>query len=214
MLRIWNPYGIVSFMFSTLCHALSSMGSYHSMSNAPVIPSIIKSTNVSMPRKPSGLTNLPGKVNFIPMNMVRSTPAYTHRTNLTKLFSYVKVAPISNYSICMGSHVGGSINMSPLESTSRPRYGRTFEGGPCSDAGPAKAWPVAGSYILPWHGHSPLFRPSSGQYFHRHHRCRQIILYALKAEASFLSPPSSFGSLISCHVRNDSLFSTGSSPLG
>ena len=58
-------------------------------------------TKVSMPRKPSGLTNLPGKVNFIPMNIVRSTPAYTHRTNLTKLFSYFKVAPISNYSICI-----------------------------------------------------------------------------------------------------------------
>ena len=56
-------------------------------------------TNVSMPRKPSGLTNLPGKVNFIPMNMVLSTPAYIHRMNLTKLFSYAKVVPISNYSI-------------------------------------------------------------------------------------------------------------------
>jgi hypothetical protein len=32
-------------------------------------------TKVIIPRKPRGLTNLPGKVNFNPMKMVRSTPA-------------------------------------------------------------------------------------------------------------------------------------------
>ena len=69
------------------------------MSSAPVMPRMMNRTNVSMPRKPSGLTNLPGKVNFIPMNRVRSTPAYIHRMNLTKLFSYSKLVPKSNYTI-------------------------------------------------------------------------------------------------------------------
>ena len=97
---------MVSFIFWTLCHALSSIGSYHNMSNAPVMPSMMKITKVSMPRNPRGLTNLPGKVNFIPMKMVLSTPAYTHRTNLTKLFSYLKETPISNYPICIRTPSG------------------------------------------------------------------------------------------------------------
>jgi hypothetical protein len=45
------------------------------MSSAPVIPRIIKSTNVSIPKNPSGLTNLLGNVNFIPIKIVLSTPA-------------------------------------------------------------------------------------------------------------------------------------------
>jgi hypothetical protein len=31
-------------------------------------------TKVSIPKKPNGLTNRVGNVNFIPMNIVRSTP--------------------------------------------------------------------------------------------------------------------------------------------
>jgi len=83
-------------MFLTLFHALSRIGSYQSMRSAPVMPRMMNTTKVSIPRKPSGLTNLPGNVNFIPMNMVRSTPAYIHRKNLVRLFSYVKEAPITN----------------------------------------------------------------------------------------------------------------------
>src|SRR6476659_5792326 len=106
------------------------------MSNAPVIPRIMKSTNVSIPKNPSGLTNLLGNVNFIPMNIVLSTPSYTHLRKRVKLFY----------------------------------LGNTLLGGACSEAGPANALPVRGSYMLPWHGHSPLFLPSCGQYFQRHQR--------------------------------------------
>ena len=35
-----------------------------------------------------------------------------------------------------------------------------FDGEACNDAGPANAVPVTGLYWLPWHGHSPLLRPS------------------------------------------------------
>jgi hypothetical protein len=45
------------------------------MSNAPVIPRIMKITNVSIPKNPSGLTNLLGNVNLSAIKMVRSTPA-------------------------------------------------------------------------------------------------------------------------------------------
>src|SRR5918911_2845407 len=109
---------------------------------------------------------------------------------------------------------GGLIHISPLLSTSRSNLGRTFEGGDCKDAGPAKACPVSGSYILPWQGHSPLFLPGSGQYFHRHQRCRHTMLYIRNADSSFLLPPNSSGNLINCHILNDSLFKTGSSVFG
>src|SRR5215216_320778 len=109
---------------------------------------------------------------------------------------------------------GGFTHISPLLSTSRFKLGRTFEGGDCKDAGPAKAFPVRGSYILPWQGHSPLFLPGSGQYFHRHHRCRHTMLNILNADASLLLPPSSSGNRMNCHILNASLFKTGSSLLG
>jgi hypothetical protein len=70
----WKPYGIESLIFSTLSHALSRIGSYHNIRRAPVIPRIIKITNVSIPRNPRGLTKRVGKVNFNPMNIVLSNP--------------------------------------------------------------------------------------------------------------------------------------------
>jgi len=45
------------------------------MRSAPEIPRIIKSTKVSIPKKPKGLTNRVGKVNFKPIKIVLSTPA-------------------------------------------------------------------------------------------------------------------------------------------
>jgi len=33
-------------------------------------------TNVSIPRNPKGLTNLAGKENFVPINMVLSNPSH------------------------------------------------------------------------------------------------------------------------------------------
>jgi hypothetical protein len=66
---------MVSFILSTLSQALLRMGSYHNIKRAPVMPRIIKTTKVSMPRNPSGLTNLAGNVNFNPINIVRSRPA-------------------------------------------------------------------------------------------------------------------------------------------
>jgi hypothetical protein len=50
------------------------MGSYHSINSAPVIPRMINMMKVSMPKKPNGLTNRVGNVNFIPIKIVRSTP--------------------------------------------------------------------------------------------------------------------------------------------
>jgi len=94
--------------------------------------------------------------------------------------------------------------MAPLSSTSRSSLGRTLDGGDCNDAGPAKALPVLASYMLPWQGHSPLFLPSSGQNRHRHHRCKQTMLYALNAETSSFSPPYSGGSLMNCHLLKGS----------
>ncbi|HEX5905104.1 MAG TPA: hypothetical protein VFY50_03565, partial [Candidatus Nitrosocosmicus sp.] len=69
------------------------------MSNAPVIPRIMKITNVSIPKNPSGLTNLPGNVNLSPIKIVRSTPAYVHLKKRVKLFSLCKETPISHYPI-------------------------------------------------------------------------------------------------------------------
>jgi hypothetical protein len=62
-------------MFSTLSHALSRMGSYHNIRSAPDIPRIMKRTKVNIPKKPKGLTNRVGKVNFKPIKMVLSIPA-------------------------------------------------------------------------------------------------------------------------------------------
>jgi hypothetical protein len=45
------------------------------MSNAPEIPRIMKVMNVSIPKKPKGLTNLAGNENFIAVNIVRSKPS-------------------------------------------------------------------------------------------------------------------------------------------
>ena len=47
---------------------------YHNIKKAPVIPNMIKTTKVNIPRNPSGLTNLVGSVNFSPMNIVLSKP--------------------------------------------------------------------------------------------------------------------------------------------
>jgi hypothetical protein len=68
---VW--YHIINIF--TLFQALSRIGSYHNIRSAPVIPSIIKTMKVSMPRNPSGLTNLEGNVNFSPINIVLSSPA-------------------------------------------------------------------------------------------------------------------------------------------
>src|SRR6185503_4732535 len=121
------------------------------------------------------------------------------------------------------SQDGGRIQRSPFASASNSSLGKAFEGGPWSDAGPWNATPVRGSYMLPWHGHAPappiifegsLLSGPRGKYFQRHHKCRHTMLYSLNDEMSSESPPSSFGSLISCQVLNDSLFRTGSSDLG
>jgi hypothetical protein len=45
------------------------------MRKAPVIPKMIKTTKVNIPRNPNGLTNLVGSVNFNPINIVLSNPA-------------------------------------------------------------------------------------------------------------------------------------------
>src|ERR671934_1583124 len=105
-----------------------------------------------------------------------------------------------------GSHAGGSIHRSPFASASRSGLGSTFEGGPCNEAGPAYALPIKGSYVLVWHGHAIVF--DFDLYLYRHHKCRQTMLYSRNAETSFLPPPSSRENLISCHVRNASLFRT------
>src|SRR5438093_10272150 len=104
--------------------------------------------------------------------------------------------------------------MLPSVAISKSNLDNTLLGGACREAGPANALPVRGSYMLPWHGHSPLFLPSWGQYFQRHQRCKHTWLYILNAETSFLVPPSSSGKRINCHTLNDSLFNTGSLVLG
>src|SRR6266487_2890091 len=113
-----------------------------------------------------------------------------------------------------GLQLGGFTHIFPSLSISKSNSGSTLEGGDCNDAGPANALPVRGSYILPWHGHSPLFLPGSGQYFHKHQRCKHTILYILNAETSVLCPPNSSGNLINCQSLNASLFSEGSALLG
>ena len=60
--------------------------------------------------------------------------------------------------------------MKPSASVSKSRRGSELLGAGWYDAGPANAVPVRGSYMLPWQGHSPLILPSSGQYFHTHHK--------------------------------------------
>ena len=58
-------YGIIYFM--NTIPALVKIGSYHNIKRAPVIPKMIKTTKVNIPRNPSGLTNLEGNVNLRPM---------------------------------------------------------------------------------------------------------------------------------------------------
>jgi hypothetical protein len=45
------------------------------MRKAPVIPNIINTTNVNIPKNPKGLTNFVGSVNLRPINIVLSNPA-------------------------------------------------------------------------------------------------------------------------------------------
>jgi hypothetical protein len=46
------------------------------MSNAPDIPKIINTINVSIPKNPNGLTNLAGKENFIAVKIDLSSPSH------------------------------------------------------------------------------------------------------------------------------------------
>ena len=75
------------------------------MSSAPVIPRIIKITNVSIPKNPSGLTNLLGNVNFIPIKRVLSTPAYVHLRKRVRLFSLCKETPKPHYPISVNTPI-------------------------------------------------------------------------------------------------------------
>ena len=46
------------------------------MSNAPEIPRIINTINVSIPKNPNGLTNLAGNENLIAVNIDLSKPSH------------------------------------------------------------------------------------------------------------------------------------------
>jgi hypothetical protein len=47
------------------------------MSNAPEIPRITNTMNVSIPKNPNGLTNLAGNENFIAVKIDLSNPSHS-----------------------------------------------------------------------------------------------------------------------------------------
>ena len=65
------------------------------------------------------------------------------------LFFFQAKRPYPITPLSFTSNFGGKIYTNPSELISKYSSANVFDGGACTDAGPAKAVPVVGSYILP-----------------------------------------------------------------